>query len=204
MTRDNENTRDQKPNIPALPAWALPIARFEPGDAREAAEQRSMLDLIAREGDFLLTRENTVAHMTASAIIVSPDRRRTLMAFHRIYGSWAWTGGHADGETDFEALARREASEETGITGLKRLGTGIVSVEILPVWAHVRRGQSVGTHLHLNVSYLFEADDSLPLRVAEAENSAVGWLDVARLGEAVSEQTMIQIYERLLRRANDC
>lgn len=195
---------DQKPNIPGLPAWALPIARFEPGDAREAAERESMLDLIAREGDFLLTRENTVAHMTASAVIVSPDRRRTLMAFHKIYGSWAWTGGHADGETDFEALARREASEETGIAGLRRLGAGIASVEILPVWAHVRRGQSVGTHLHLNVSYLFEADDTLPLRVAEAENSAVGWLEIARLGEAVSEKTMIPIYERLLRRANDC
>ncbi len=194
----------QNPNIPGLPAWALPIARFAPGDAREAAERESMLRLIAREGDFLLTRENAIAHMTASSIIVSPDRRRTLMAFHRIYDSWAWTGGHADGETDFEAIARREASEETGITGLKRMGAGIASVEILPVWAHVRRGQSVGSHLHLNVSYLFEADDTLPLRVAEAENSAVGWLEIARLGEAVREKTMLPIYERLLRRANDC
>jgi len=199
-----EGNRSQNPNIPGLPAWALPIARFAPGDAREAAERESMLALIAREGDFLLTRENTIAHMTASSIIVSPDRRRTLMAFHRIYNSWAWTGGHADGETDFEAIARREASEETGITGLKRLGTGIASVEILPVWAHVRRGQSVGSHLHLNVSYLFEADDTLPLRVAEAENSAVGWLEIARLGEAVREETMIPVYERLLHRANDC
>ncbi len=202
-TKENDYTV-QNPNIPGLPAWALPIARFTPGDAREAAERESMLELIAREGNFLLTRENTIAHMTASSVIVSPDRRRTLMAFHKIYDSWAWTGGHADGESDFEAIARREASEETGIIGLKRLGEGIASVEILPVWAHVRRGKSVGSHLHLNVSYLFEADDTLPLRVAEAENSAVGWLDIARLSEAVRETTMIPIYERLLRRANDC
>lgn len=192
----------QKPNI--LPAWAEPIVRFQPGDAREAQEQRMILEMIDRLGDAILTRESEIAHMTASSIIVSPDRRRTLMAFHRIYNSWAWTGGHADGESDFEAVARREAQEETGISGLKRLGGGIASLEILPVWAHVRRGKPVGSHLHLNVSYLFEADDSLPLRVREDENSAVGWLAVDRLGESVSEPPMLPVYERLLRRANDC
>lgn len=192
----------QKPNI--LPAWAEPIVRFQPGDEREAQEQRMILGMIDRLGDAILTRESEIAHMTASSIIVSPDRRRTLMAFHRIYNSWAWTGGHADGESDFEAVARREAQEETGISGLKRLGGGIASLEILPVWAHVRRGKPVGSHLHLNVSYLFEADDSLPLSVREDENSAVGWLAVDRLGESVSEPPMLPVYERLLRRANDC
>ena len=192
----------QKPNI--LPAWAEPIVRFQPGDAREAQEQRMILEMIDRLGNAILTRESEIAHMTASSIIVSPDRRRTLMAFHRIYNSWAWTGGHADGESDFEEVARREAQEETGISGLKRLGGGIASLEILPVWAHVRRGKPVGSHLHLNVSYLFEADDSLPLSVREDENSAVGWLAVDRLGESVSEPPMLPVYERLLRRANDC
>ena len=192
----------QKPNI--LPAWAEPIVCFRAGDDREAQEQRMILEMIDRLGNAILTRESEIAHMTASSIIVSPDRRRTLMAFHRIYNSWAWTGGHADGESDFEAVARREAQEETGISGLKRLGGGIASLEILPVWAHVRRGKPVGSHLHLNVSYLFEADDSLPLSVREDENSAVGWLAVDRLGESVSEPPMLPVYERLLRRANDC
>ena len=192
----------QKPNI--LPAWAEPIAAFSPGNGREAQEQKMILEMIVRCGDAILFRENEIAHMTASSIIVSPDRRRTLMAFHKIYGSWAWTGGHADGERDFEAIARREAQEETGILGLKRLGKGAASVEILPVWAHVKRGRDVGSHLHLNVSYLFEADDSLPLRVAEDENSAVGWIGIDNLREKVSEPPMLPIYEKLLKRANDC
>lgn len=192
----------QKPNI--LPAWAEPIGRFQPGDEREAQEQRMILGMIDRLGDAILTRESEIAHMTASSIIVSKDRRRTLMAFHRIYNSWAWTGGHADGEDDFEAVARREAQEETGISGLRRLGGGIASIEILPVWAHMKRGRPVGSHLHLNVSYLFEADDSLPLSVREDENSAVGWLAVDRLDEYVSEPPMLPVYRRLLRRANDC
>lgn len=192
----------KNPNI--LPEWARPIVRFRAGDDREAQEQRMILEMIDRLGDAILTRESEIAHMTASSIIVSPDRRRTLMAFHRIYDSWAWTGGHADGESDFEAVARREAQEETGILGLRRLGRGIASVEILPVWAHVKRGRAVGSHLHLNVSYLFEADEKLPLRVREDENSAVGWIEIDRLGEMVSEPPMLPVYRRLLKRANDC
>ena len=105
--------------------------------------------------------------------------------------------------SDFEAIARREAQEETGITDLVRLGNGPASIEILPVWAHMKRGKHVGSHLHLNVSYLFEADETLPLRVAEDENSAVGWIGVDKLREKVSEPPMIPIYERLLKRAND-
>ena len=71
------------------------------------------------------------------------------------------------------------------------------------MWAHVRRGQEVGSHLHLNVSFLFEADDCQPLRVAEAENSAVGWVETAHLEQAVTEPPMLTVYRRLLRRAND-
>lgn len=191
-----------KPNIVA--DWKRTIASYRPQDAREEAEQREMLDLIAREGDRLLSRECAYAHMTASSIIVNHDRSKTLLAFHKIYNSWAWTGGHADGDGDFEAVARREAQEETGIGGLRLLGAGAASLEVLPVWAHVRRGQTVGSHLHLNVSYLFEADEGEPLRVAEAENSAVGWIPVARLEEAVTEEDMLPVYRKLLHRANNC
>ena len=62
----------------------------------------------------------------------------------------------------------------------------------------------MGIHLHLNVSYLFEADDTLPLRTAPDENSAVGWIEVARLSEFVSEPPMLPVYRRLLDRANNC
>ena len=186
---------------PNIPAWAQVIESFVPGDGREAAEQRIMLNLLAREGDALLTRDSAHAHLTASSIIVNRDRTKTLMAYHKIYDSWAWTGGHSDGETDFLAVARREAQEETGIEGLRLLGTGAASLEILPVWAHVRRGVHVGSHLHLTLSYLFEADDALPLRPAEAENSAVAWLPVDALERHVSEPDMLPIYARLLSRS---
>ena len=192
----------KNPNIPL--DWQKEIELYIPKDAREESEKREILSLAEREGGRLLLRECSYAHMTASSVIVNRNRTKMLMAFHKIYQSWAWTGGHADGDGDFEAVARREAQEETGIQNLKKLGAGAASIEVLPVWAHQKHGQMVASHLHLNVSYLFEADDTLPLRIAEDENSAVGWIPIAQLEEYVREKDMMPIYQKLLNRANDC
>ena len=140
----------QNPNIPE--DWKQTIRGYVPKDEREAAEKAEILTLIDREGERLLTRDCAYAHVTASSVIVNRARTKTLMAFHKIYQSWAWTGGHADGETDLLHVAMREAREETGIEQLRQIGNGAASLEILPVWAHVKRGKAVGSHLHLNVS----------------------------------------------------
>ena len=201
-TIHQKGTAMKNPNIPQ--DWKKEVELYIPKDAREESEKREILTLMEREGDRLLLRECSYAHMTASSVIVNRNRTKMLMAFHKIYQSWAWTGGHADGDGDFEAVARREAQEETGIQNLKKLGAGAASLEVLPVWAHQKHGQAVGSHLHLNVSYLFEADDTLPLRIAEDENSAVGWIPIAQLEEYVREKDMMPIYQKLLNRANDC
>ena len=78
----------EKPNIQQLPAWARPLYEYVSGDEREAREQAIILDLIAKEGEKILTRDCEFTHMTASSIIVNPDRTKTLMAFHKIYNSW--------------------------------------------------------------------------------------------------------------------
>jgi len=195
----------EKPNIPsALPAWAHCIEAYIPRDGREAAEKEIMLNLIAMQGDALLSRDSAHAHMTSSSMIVNKARTKVLMAYHKIYQSWAWTGGHNDGESDFMAVAMREAREETGVKTLVPFSEAPASLEVLHVLAHIKRGKWVGTHLHLNVSYLFEADETEPLRIAEDENSAVGWVSIADIPRVVTEPFMIPIYEKLIARANIC
>ena len=195
----------EKPNIPsALPAWARCIEDYVPRDGREAAEKKIMLNLIAMQGDALLCRDSAHAHMTSSSMIVNRERTKVLMAYHKIYQSWAWTGGHNDGESDFMAVALREAREETGVKTLVPLSSEPASLEILHVLAHIKRGKWVGTHLHLNVSYLFEADETEPLRIAQDENSAVGWVNIEDVARVVTEPFMIPIYEKLIERTNNC
>ena len=176
------------------------LQAFTPFNEQEASDRRLMLQYAGLFSD-LLTRDNEMAHLTASCWIVNPDKTKVLLAYHNIYDSWAWLGGHADGDGDLRRVALREAQEESGLTQARILGEGIFSLEILGVDGHVRRGRYVGTHLHLNVTYLLEADDQLPIRAKPDENSAVRWMPVGEVLQAVSEPEMRVVYRKLMERA---
>ena len=174
------------------------IACYQPVNEQEEKDKIQLLAWLD-SGLELYSRNCNAAHLTASSWIVSPDRKQVLMAYHKLYNSWAWTGGHADGERDLCAVARREAMEETGIDGLKLLSPGIFSLEILSVDGHEKRGQYVSTHLHLNVTYLFEADPGTPLRCKPDENTGVAWIPIEDLPKKVSEPWFLErIYSKLI------
>ena len=94
------------------------LERYEPYNEQEARDRALLLRALREEGD-VFTRENDRMHMTASAWVVNPARDKVLMVYHKIYDSWSWTGGHADGETDLLAVALREVQEETGVDQLE-------------------------------------------------------------------------------------
>ena len=172
------------------------LETFTPCCDQERRDRELLLTALERL-DTPLSRENPFAHFTASSWIVNPSRTDALMAWHNIYRTWAWTGGHADGESDLLAVALREAREETGVESLKPVTEEIYSVEILPVNAHMKRGRFVSAHLHLNVTYLLEADDAQPLRPKPDENSAVAWLPLKKAAENKEEPFMAVIYRKL-------
>ena len=120
------------------------------------------------------------------------------MIYHNIYHSWSWTGGHADGETDLLAVAMREAMEETGVKTITPVSEDIFSIEILTVDGHIKRGKYVPSHLHLNVTYLLEADEAEVLHIKQDENSGVAWFTLEEALEKCSEPWMIEwIYKKL-------
>lgn len=150
------------------------LEAFIPWNDQEVRDKEETLRRL-KSGEALLDRSNTSAHLTASAWVVSPDRRQVLMAYHNLYDSWAWLGGHADGEEDMLSVALKEVREESGLQDVRPLTEDIFSVEILAVAGHEKKGQFVSSHLHLNVTYLLEADPTQPVRCKEDENQAVGW-----------------------------
>lgn len=179
------------------------LAEYRPVNEQEACDRALMLRFL-EEGERPFERANRMAHFTASAWVTNARRDRVLMIWHNIYRSWAWTGGHADGEFDLCAVARREACEESGLTGLRALSDAPISLEILTVNGHEKRGEYVPSHLHLNVTYLFEADDALPLRMKPDENSGARWFAPEEAIAACTEPWMARrIYEKLNRRLNE-
>ena len=176
------------------------LLAYQPFNEQEEKDREVMLALLDTQPD-IFERKNRVAHFTASAWLVNQAHDKVLMIYHNIYHSWAWTGGHADGERDLLAVALREAREESGLETLRVLKDGIFSLETLTVDGHIKRGSYVSSHLHLNVTYLLEADPREPLRMKPDENSGVAWFPVSQVAERVTEPWMNRwIYQKLMER----
>ena len=173
------------------------IAAYTPFNEQEQRDKAVILDFLSKNPDAYL-RSNLIAHMTASAWVVNPARDKVLMVYHKIYDSWSWTGGHADGDEDLARVALREVREETGVRSARLVSDEIYSLEVLTVDGHEKRGAYVPSHLHLNVTYLIEADEHDPLTVCEAENSGVQWFTLEGALNASTEPWFVQrIYRKL-------
>ena len=179
------------------------IERYRPYNEQEARDKSVMLDCL-RAFEDVFTRENRLAHMTASAWVVNARFDRVLMAYHNLYDSWSWLGGHADGEEDLLAVALREVREESGVKHARPASENIFSLEVLTVDGHEKRGAYVSSHLHLNVTYLLIADDSDALTVKPDENSGVRWFSLEEALAACSEPWMIErVYKKLNAKARE-
>ncbi|MGL5977887.1 MAG: NUDIX hydrolase [Erysipelotrichaceae bacterium] len=172
------------------------IQEYQPNNEQEQKDRLQFLAALHEPN--ILTRANTRAHITSSNWIVNPQRTKVLMVFHNQYNSWSWTGGHNDGDANCLRVAKREALEETGLSTLTLLDPNIISLEILPVWGHQKRGSFVSSHLHYNVTYLWEAHEHQPLHHNPSENQAVAWIANTKLANYIREAEMLPIYDKLI------
>lgn len=174
------------------------IANYIPYNEQEERDQNLILNWI-EEQENAFSRENKVAHMTASAWVVNPERDKVLMVYHNIYDSWSWLGGHADGETDLLSVALREVKEEAGITKVHPVSEKIFSLESLTVDGHVKKGAYVSSHLHLNATYLLEADSEEAVSIKADENSGVAWFSPEEALERSTEPWFVKrVYTKLI------
>ena len=175
------------------------IESYVPFCEQEEVDRREILRLMDTGMD--LMHRDFPAHFSASAWVVSPDREHILMAHHRIYHAWSWLGGHADGEEDLLSVAVREVQEECGASRVRVVSPKILSLEILPVQGHVKRGVWVSSHQHLNITYLLEVSRDEQVHAREEENTAVRWFTLSE-AETVPEEAWMceQVYAKLNRR----
>lgn len=171
---------------------------YVPYNEQEQKDRQLILQCLKGMPD-IFTRQNRIAHMTASAWVINQNRSKVLMAYHNLYDSWAWLGGHADGETDLLGVALREVREESGLVRVEPVCSRIFSLECLTVDGHWKRGEYVSSHLHLNVTYLLKAREEDPLHRNPDENRAVAWFT---LQDAVNASTEPWFQEHIYRKLN--
>lgn len=173
------------------------IENYKPYNEQEEKDKEVMLKYINTFDD-VLTRNNEFGHFTASSWVVNKERTKVIMIYHNIYKSWAWTGGHADGEEDLLKVAIKELKEETGVQNVKILKDDIFSLEIIRVDGHIKRGKYVSTHVHLNLTYLLEVDEKEILKIKEDENSGAKWVKLEDVEKESTEEWLIEnVYKKL-------
>lgn len=175
------------------------IKAYNPCNRQEEMDKIEILRQMQSQKD-IFSRDNKAAHMTASAWVVNHERSKVLMVYHNIYNSWSWMGGHADGDADLYSVAFREVQEESGLKHINPITNEIFSLEILTVDGHEKNGEYISSHLHLNVTYLFEADEKAELYIKPDENNGVAWFD---LEEAIEASTEPWFQERIYRKLNE-
>ena len=154
------------------------IKKYKAFNEQEEKDKYLLLEWIMDNED-AFSRENKIAHITATG--------------------WSWVGGHADGETDLLAVAMREVKEETGIKKVCPVTEDIFSLESLTVDGHIKNGSYISSHLHLNITYLLEADSEETVSIKEDENSGVAWFAPEEALKKSSEPWFVaHIYKKLL------
>lgn len=179
-----------------LEVFLKQLRGYTPCNAQEEADLSAFMYFLKHNPD-VLSRQNPNGHITASAWLVNASKDKVVLIYHNLYDSWAWTGGHADGDGDLLQVAIKEAMEETGLTNIRALDNAFYSIEVLNVQGHVKKGQTIAPHIHYNVTYLLEADESESLRHKPDENAGVSWFALEDAVNASTEPYLQKVYRKL-------
>jgi 8-oxo-dGTP pyrophosphatase MutT (NUDIX family) len=143
-------------------------------------------------------------HITASAWILSPDRRRVLLTHHRKLDKWLQVGGHADGQWDPIEVALREAVEESGLVHLRvvRIEGQLLPLDIdvheIPPFRDAFSNIVEDAHYHHDIRFLFLAEAETPPRASE-ESHDVRWFTPAELLQVTTEESVLRMLHKAAR-----
>lgn len=160
-------------------------------DAEEVAAVQATIAFVETHADCLL-RSQLSGHLTASAWIVDPSRRRTLLTHHRKLDKWLQLGGHADGDPDLAAVALREAREESGVSRLRLVSPAIYDLD--RHWIPPRKDEPA--HFHYDLRFLVEADPSDPTTVTH-ESKDLAWVNVSDVAKLNPEESIARMVRKL-------
>jgi 8-oxo-dGTP pyrophosphatase MutT (NUDIX family) len=153
--------------VATLRAWPAP-------DFAQDALRHAVLAFLDARAD-ACGRECVPGHITASALVLDHTGERVLLTLHPRVGRWVQLGGHCEeADADIVDAALREATEESGIDGL-RLDPRLAAVHVHPVTCSL----GVPTR-HLDLQFVAHAPAGAQIGISD-ESVDLRWWPVDAL-----------------------
>jgi 8-oxo-dGTP pyrophosphatase MutT (NUDIX family) len=167
-------TRLHDDALRVLTGWAAP------DDDQERLRSAYVAHL--REHDDGLLKGCVPAHLTASALVLDHSGGRVLLTLHRKGGFWGQLGGHCEPvDGSLAGAALREATEESGMAGLRLVGEAPVDLD-----RHALSAAFGSCGEHLDVRYAVVAPAGAE-PVGSAESDDLAWFAADALPAAVAD-----------------
>ena len=152
----------RKSAISVLADWRAP-------DAAQDSLRHAVLAFVHGRDD-ACRRECVPGHVTASALVMDHPGERVLLPLHPRLGRWVQLGGHCeDDDTDIVAAALREATEESGVDGL-RMVPDLAAVHVHPVTCSL----GVPTR-HLDLQFVAHAPADARIAISDESEDLRWW-----------------------------
>ncbi|MEU0138026.1 NUDIX hydrolase [Streptomyces sp. NPDC006296] len=161
------------------------LTAHDGGGPQQEGLRRDYLEHLAAHRDGMW-KACGAGHLTASALVIDPERGRVLLTLHRKLRMWLQMGGHCEpGDTTLAAAALREATEESGIAGLALLPGGPVRLDRHPIPAPC--------HRHLDVQYAATATAGAVEQISE-ESLDLRWFPYDEVA-GVADASVVRLLE---------
>lgn len=165
------------------------LTSWEPPDAEQAELREYYLKYLAGHED-AMWRSSRPEHLTASALVVDPAAPRVLLTLHRVVNRWLQVGGHCEiGDITLSAAALREATEESGLTGLE------IDPKPLQLSRHELTAGGCKGAFHLDIQFRVTAAAGTKQVISE-ESHDLAWFGIEALPNGIDRTV-----EDLVRRA---
>lgn len=142
----------------------------------------TMREFITRTPD-CFDRSHKAGHITGSAWLINPGGDKVLLTLHRKLQRWMQTGGHADGDPEPLRVALREATEESGIEGIRPLYREIFDIDIHRIPGNKTKNEP--EHLHYDIRYLLQAPHE-DFSISD-ESDALAWWSRSDIEQRAAE-----------------
>jgi 8-oxo-dGTP pyrophosphatase MutT (NUDIX family) len=153
-------------------------------------------DVVERIAEFVqahencFSREQLLGHITGSVWILDKSMTKSLLTHHKKLNIWVQLGGHADGDSDVQRVAMKEAEEESGIANLVCLSPDIFDIDI----HRIPERKTEPEHYHYDCRFLLQSQDDE--YVVSEESHDLSWIELTKMKDYTTEESVLRMVRK--------